>query len=192
MLKLSLFFLGITIFFSSYGQVAQTSNNFFVAKEFSKDIALYNAKSFVMNSVLGNSDAVIKFEIDPLAATSSGELTSLVYQCSDMNKEGLIFGFYGTRWNDAGVVYQSYAFKNIESDKAKEMLEKIEKVIDDNSKYLNKDEGTDNVYFHFDDITFLIYKDGSTRIRVFWNGFDSEWQMIAFKRTKNRLYKKLD
>ena len=173
-------------------QVSEKSGVFF-AKEFSKEIALFNAKSFVMTQVLGESTGVTKFEIDPLAAASLGELTSLVYKCDEKNKAGLILGFYGTRWNDAGVIFQQYSFLNLPEEKAKEMLNKIDAVIDENYKYLTSDIDNNNVYYRYGDMTFLIcLRITSTRIRVFWNGFDSEWEFTAFKRTKKRLEKKLN
>lgn len=175
-----------------FSQIAQNQNNVFYAKEFSKEISLYKAKGFVIESVLGDSNSVVKFEIDPLAATSSGELTSLVYNCEKLGKEGLLLGFYGNYWNEAGAVYQGYGFKNLPVEKALELLRKIEDVKSGNANYLSEDSDNNNIYFTFDDMTFLIYRSSSgTTIRVFWNTFDAEWQEIAFKRTKRRFEKKV-
>jgi len=168
------------------------SSRIYFAKEFSKEITLYRVKSFLIEEVLGSSDKVVKFSIDPLAATKSGELTSLSYQCEDKNKEGLILGFYGNKWNKEGVTYQAYAFKNLPKDKATDVLNKLGVLIKEHSKFIDADDDNNNVYFHYDDMTFLIYRDGSTKIRVFWEDFDSEWEMIAFKRTKRRLLKNLE
>lgn len=176
----------------SFSQVAQNQNNVFYAKEFSKEISLYKAKSFVIESVLGDSNSVVSFEIDPLAATSSGELTSLVYNCDKLGKEGLLLGFYGNYWNETGTVYQGYGFKNLPVDKALELLKKIDEVKSKNASYLSEDSDNNNIYFTFEDMTFLIYESTSgTTIRVFWNTFDAEWQEIAFKRTKRRFEKKV-
>lgn len=164
----------------------------FYAKEFSKDISLYKAKSYVINELFGASDKVIKFEIDPLAASSSGELTSLVYNCEELNKEGLLLGFYGDYWNDSGVVYQGYGFKNLTKEKALELLQKIEDAKSKFNNYLAKDTDNNNIYFSFDDLTILIYKTSETKIRIFWNTFDAEWQDIAFRRTKKRFEKKIN
>lgn len=172
------------------GQVP-VSSGVFLAKEFSKDIALYRAKAFVFQQVIGSTDDLIEFQIDPLAAASSGELTSLVYKCQQQQKEGLILGFYGDYWNNAGVVYKGYAFKNIPKEKALALLDKIQKAIKDKTKYLDQDKDNNNIYFQSDDISFLITNSGGIKIRVFWNQFDSEWDMTAFKRTKRRLLNKL-
>jgi len=161
-------------------------------KEFSKDIALFRAKAYVLNNVLKTADEAVEFEMDPLAAASSGELTSLVYRCSQLNKEGLIFGFFGDKWNSSGVVYQAYAFKNFPTARAIELLNKIESVIKDETKYLSSDANSNNVTFKFDDLTFIITMDFQANIRVFWDDFDASWDGTAFKRTKRRLLKKLE
>lgn len=191
-MKFKMLFFYLLLCQSIFGQVSTNSGIFF-AKEFSKDIALYKAKSFVMNEVIGLSDKTIRFQIDPLAASMSGELTSLVYLCSEKNMEGLILGFYGDRWNENGVIYQSYAFRNFPKSNAIEMLNKIEKLINENSDYLSQDQDNNNIYFKYEDCIFLIYKNQNIiKIRVFWNNFDSDWENTAFKRTKKRLLKKLD
>lgn len=174
----------------AFSQVSVSSGLYF-AKEYSKEKALYNAKDFVMKNVLGVSENVTKFEIDPLAAASSGELTSLVYKCEDKGLNGLILGFYGNRWNDSGVIYQAYGFKNLSEISAKEMLRGLNKVIDENSKYLNSDSDNNNLFYKYEDITFLIYNKVSIIIRVFWKDFDSEWEVKAFNRTRRRFERKM-
>ncbi len=191
-MKIGMLIISTLIAQSCFAQVSNRAVMF--GKEYSKEISLYKAKIFVIKEVLGSSNAPIKFEIDPLAAASSGELTSLVYQCSVKNKEGMILGFYGSYWNDAGVIFQGYGFKDMPKEKALEVLNTIEKNITESKKYLSEDYENNNIYFQFDDITFLVYAGimGTTKIRVFWNNFDADWDFIAFKRTKKRLEKKLD
>ena len=189
-MNLQLLFLSFFISAISFAQVSESTGLYF-AKEFSKDEALYKAKDYVMKQVIGIEKKLVKFDIDPLAAASSGELTSLVYGCEEKNLSGLVLGFYGNQWNDAGVIYQAYAFKNFPKDKALEILSKIDKYIDDESKYLSADSDNNNMFFQYDDMTFLIYQNGSVKIRVFWNGFDSEWESTAFGRTKRRFERKI-
>jgi hypothetical protein len=174
----------------SFGQVSVNSGLYF-AKEYSKDVALYKAKEYVMNEVIGVQSTLIKFQIDPLAAASSGELTSLIYKCEEKNLNGLVLGFYGNRWNDAGVIYQAYAFKNIPEVKALEILSRLEKYISDETKFLTSDADNNNMYFQYDDMVFLFYYSGTVKMRVFWNGFDSEWESTAFDKTLRRFTKKL-
>ena len=174
----------------AHGQVVASTPGLavFAAKEYSKEIALYKAKAFVMNTLLGSSETPVKFEMDPLAASNTGEVTSLVYHCAEKNKEGLVLGFFGDRWNASGVIYQAYAFKDLPKSKAVEILGMLEKQIEINQKYINSDIETNNVFFKYDDMVFVIYKSAAnTKIRIFWENFDAEWENIAFKRTNRRL-----
>lgn len=168
-----------------------TRSHLYYSKEYSKEISLYRAKAFLIDQVLGSFNLAIKYSIDPLAATKSGELTSLSYQCDELKKQGLILGFYGDKWNANGVAYQAYAFKNLSKEKATELLNKLGELIKEHSKFLDADDNNNNVYFHYDDMVFLIYRDFTIKIRVFWEEFDSEWEMTAFKRTRKRLLKNL-
>ena len=188
----TLFLLLFTIVFSvSYGQVSPLSG-LYLAKEFSKEQALYKAKEYVMTEIINTDSDVTKFELDPLAAANSGELTSLVYRCDEQGLGGLVLGFFGDRWNENGVIYQAYAFRNLEESEAFAILQRIETIMDEQSKYIGSDSNTNNVVFKFDDMTFLMYEDGSTKIRVFWNGFDAEWEESAFNRTRRRFARKID
>ena len=138
------------------------------------------------------SPEVVKFEIIPLAAASSGELTTLLYKCESKQKEGLVLGFYGNYWNEAGVLYQGFAFKNFEKKQAIEFLSQINDAIVNNSKFLDADSDNNNIYFKFDDIDVLIWSSSQEyTIRLFWNGFDSSWEKTAFNRSKRRFEKKI-
>ena len=190
-LKLSLL---IVVFTNTllFSQVQTNSNNLFYAKEFSKDIALYNSKTFLFKTVLGSTEGIEKFEIIPLAAANSGELTTLLYKCEGKQKEGLILGFYGNYWNSAGVVYQGFKFKNFDKDQAFEFLDKIQNAIDKNNGFLRKDYDNNNIYFKYDDIDVLIWSSASYyTIRLFWDEFDSNWEKTAFERSKRRFEKKI-
>lgn len=189
---MKLLFVAFLIFsFEAIGQIP-ASANIYLAKEFSKEIALYKAKAYLIENILGPSNSVVKYSIDPLAATNSGELTSLSYHCEEKNKEGVIFGFFGNRWNKEGVSYQAYAFKDLPKEKALEILNGLELQIKEHTKFLDVNDNNNNIYFQWEDMTFLIYRDIVIKIRVFWDSFDSEWDMVSFKRTKRRLLKKLD
>ncbi|MEO8085300.1 MAG: hypothetical protein ABI763_00690 [Bacteroidota bacterium] len=172
---------------SVIGQVAGA----LMAKEFSKEIALYRAKEFVIHEILGESNDIVQFQIDPLASATSGELTSLVYHCDSKNKEGLVLGFFGTYWNDAGVSFQGYKFKNLPKEQALLLLAKIDQAIEEHYKWLSNDSDNNNIYFQFEDLTILIYDNAGSTIRIFWNKFDATWNGSAFDRTKKRFEKKL-
>lgn len=190
-MKKTLFLLALIVASNLNAQYSTTSGLYF-AKEFSKDVALYKAKDYVMNQLLGVDENLIKFDIDPLAAASSGELTSLVYNCEQKNTNGLVLGFYGDRWNESGVSFQAYAFKNLEKERAFELFETLERHFDNETKYINTNSDNNNMYFKFDDLTFLIYRDGGKKIRVFWEGFDSEWEFSAYNRTRRRFERRVD
>ena len=186
---LVLLLLFITSF--SYAQVSQTKSGF-LAKEFSKEIALFNTKSYLFQNILGAGNEVTQFEVFPLAAAKSGYLTTLFYNFDSNQKEGMVLGFYGNYWNDAGVSYQGFAFKNFEKEKTLEFLNKINDAINANWKYLKKDNDNNNIFFKYDDIQVLIWGSyESFTIRLFWNGFDSTWESTAFDKSRKRFEKKI-
>ena len=175
-----------------FPQVKVNSNNVWTAKEFSKEISLFKSKEFLFKNVLGSTEQIVPFEVIPLAAASSGELTTLLYKCETKNKEGIILGFYGDYWNEAGVLYQGYSFKNLEKDKAIEFLNKIVASIEENKKFLNENGDNNNIFFKYDDMDVLIWTNmGTYSIRIFWQGFDSTWEKTAFERSKRRFEKKI-
>ncbi len=186
-------FLTITsiIYTSSLFAQIPVSQNFLLAQEFSKEIALYKAKSFLLTEVFKPSQQPVRFEIDPLSASSSGELTSLVYNCKSQNMEGLLLGFYGDYWNESGIVYKGYAFKNFTKTEALQLLKILSETIEIHLSYLSADYDNNNVFFQFGDFSFLITKSSEPSIRVFWNDFDAEWTSTAFNRTKKRFEKYL-
>ena len=189
--KLSILIL-LTISNHIYSQVKVNSNNIWTAKEFSKEISLFKSKEFLFKNVLGSTNQVVPFEVIPLAAASSGELTTLLYKCEAKQKEGLILGFYGDYWNEAGVLYQGYSFKNLEKEKAMEFLTKIVTSIEENKKFLNESGDNNNIFFKYDDMDVLIWTNAGTySIRIFWQGFDSTWEKTAFERSKRRFEKKI-
>lgn len=192
-MKINLTFLSLLLSITfSYSQVTVNSNNIWTAKEFSKEISLFKSKEFLFKNVLGSTTQVVPFEVIPLAAASSGELTTLLYKCEAKQKEGLILGFYGDYWNEAGVLYQGYSFKNLEKEKAIEFLNKIVNSIEENKKFLNDNGDNNNIFFKYEDMDVLIWTNAGTySIRIFWQGFDSTWEKTAFERSKRRFEKKI-
>lgn len=170
-------------------QIEQNSNNAFLAKDWSKDISLFRSKAFLFQNVLGESDKPSEFSVIPLAASSSGELTTLLYN-SDTGKEGMILSFYGDFWNEAGVIYQGYKFKNLDKDQVVAFLDKIDSAMEEHKGFLKDDNDNNNIYFQFDDMQVLIYRDGGFKLRIFWKNFDSTWENTAYERTKRRFERK--
>ena len=173
-------------------QIRQTSQNIFQAKEFSKDQCLYKAKTFLIHNVL-NTKNTTQFEAIPLAAASSGELTTLLYRSTAQNLDGLILGFFGDYWSEAsGASFQGYGFKNLPKAKAMEFLNKIEDEIEKNKKFLKENNDNNNIAFDFDDLKVMIWTtSGSYLIRVYWNDFDSTWESTSFERSKRRFERKI-
>lgn len=176
---------------SLIGQVA-TGDGFTYSKEFSKEILFSKAKAFVLKDVLGSSEGAVQFEIEPLATTTSKEVSSIVYKSDAKNKEGIILGFYGDYWNSAGVLTQGFAFKNLPKVKAVGLLSVISRTIEEQKEYLTKNSDNNNVYFQYDDITVLIYNSTEIKIRIIWKSFDAEWAISAFKSTVKRFEKSLN
>lgn len=188
-MKLKSFF--ISLCFLSAATYGQIPKNFYMGKAWSKEISLYKAKAFVINNVLDTVNGVLKFQISPSAASNSGELTTLVYDCKQQNKSGLVLVFYGDYWNSAGVSYQGYSFKQMEKIKAIAVLERLAKTINENYKFLNEDKDDFNVTYKDGDMKFLIYNVNlnSTKIRVFWDDFDAEWDASSLYKTIDKLKK---
>lgn len=127
-----------------------------------------------------------------MAAASSGELTTLLYRSTEQNLDGLILGFFGDYWNESGVSYQGYGFKNLPKNKATEFLNKIESEIEKNKNFLKESNDNNNIAFDFEDMKVMIWTtSGSYLIRVYWNGFDSTWEKTSYERSKRRFEKKI-
>jgi hypothetical protein len=178
--------LAFAILFSQY-----TFAQVYGSKKFSQDIALYKAKEFFIDNILGTTTVteVIKFEIDPLAAALSGEVTTLSYRCADKNKEGILLGFFGDYWDTLGNVSQAYSFKDLPRQRAMDFFDKIDKTTEPLVKYLNEGVEINNVYFEFEDMKIIVYGTAPIKIRILWNRFDCEWDYATFDKTKKRYMK---
>ena len=175
----------------SFAQMPASASYFF-AQVYNKEKTLYYAKEFLFRDVIKTGEKPVKFTMDALTAATSGELTALSYTANESGQAGLVFGFWGNYWNDAGVLYQGYGFYHLSEEDATELVNKLQQVVDDSKGYLFEDQNNNNVVFKYKDLEFLIYFNGSTRIRVFWKDFDSEWLFSEFKRTKKRFEKKMN
>ncbi len=181
----------ITLFFILFFKV--TFSQFAHAKEWSKESSLYESKGYLIKNIIGKTTEPITFEVYPLAAASSGELTTLVYKCDTKDLSGLLMAFYGDYWNEHGVNYTGYAFKNTSKEKAMKMLFELDTKINENKDYLFKDADNNNFYYSYDDLTFLVYYTlgADPKIRVFWGEYNADWGYTAFSRTLKRFEKKL-
>lgn len=159
-------------------------------KNTAKEIAQFRAKEFIINNIIGSANAKdIKFETESLASDDSAGLVSVAYNCDEIQANGLLLAFVGWNKNADGIASKAYGFRAIPLDKAKLLLQRIDKVRGSNNNYLSANINVNNVYIEFEDIKFVIYKDGGSKIRVFWNGFEIVWEDTAFTRSKRRLDK---
>jgi len=179
--------------FISFNVSAQVSSKYTAfAKEYSKEESLFKAKEFLIKSIIDlKENETIEFYVDPLAAASSGELTTLIYKCEQRNLEGMLLVFYGNYWNEEGVVFQGYGFKNLNREEAYAFFKKIDDAKEEHKKFLMEDVDNNNITFKFDDMQFIIW-GGWYKYRVFWNRFDSSWESVSYDRTRKRFEKKMD
>ena len=157
-------------------------------KVIAKEITQFRSKEYIINNIIGDTKGKeIKFQTEALASDDSGGLITVAFNCNEVNKRGLLMAFFGENRNELGVMGQAYAFRYIPLDKAKQLFNIIGEAQERNKNYLSMQEDIYNVYIEFEDIKFVLYRDGGDQIRVYWNGFQVEWERVAFDRSKRRL-----
>jgi len=162
-------------------------------KTIAKEISQFRSKEYIINHIIGDSNGKeIQFETEALASDNSGGLITVAFNCNEVNKSGLLLAFFGENRNEFGVLIQAYAFRYIPLAQAKELFIMIDETQERNKKYMSSENDVNNVYMEFEDIKFVIYKDGGEQIRVFWNGFQVIWERAPFDRSKRRLEKWFD
>ena len=103
-----------------------------------------------------------------------------------MNKSGVVFAFWQNEFNEYNTKYKGYAFRHIDFKKGQELFAQLDNIIDD-KKSIVKDGSTWNATYLWQDLYILFHKEGaSNKIRVFWNGFDAEWNQSNLKTTSRR------
>jgi hypothetical protein len=115
-------FILFLIIKTSLAQISIDKSIFF-ANTFSKEIALYHGKSFLVNQVLKKNENPTLFEIFPLVASNSGELTTLIYKCKDQNQTGMIFGFWNENVLYSGLRTSAYSYLNFNKEDSIILLE---------------------------------------------------------------------
>jgi hypothetical protein len=160
-----------------------TGLGFTLSDEFSESNSVVKAEGFLLKEILKSTEDVVRFKLERIASSMSGDLTSLIYKCEEKETDGLILAFYGDYWNDAGDIYKGFVFKNFPKNEALEFLSKISKTMEEQKEFLSKDNDN-SVSFQYDDLTVVISKEKEFKIRLFWNGFDADWDHWAFSRTK--------
>jgi hypothetical protein len=183
-LKCLIFF---TLIFNSISFSQIPSNASLFARQWSSDLTLSMAKVYLVKNVVSIGETEEKLVIDGLSASSSGELTALCYSGDSSKTKGLLLAFYGNYWNDQGVTYQGYAFKNFNEINGIELLEKIVAISDRNQSFMVNSFDNNNIVFAFEDIVLIMCINGPTKIRFLWEDFDSEWTIEETKKTLKRM-----
>ena len=159
-------------------------------KELAKEISQFRSKEYIINEIIGPvGEKEVQFETESLASDNSGGLISVAFNCDDVDERGLLLAFFGDHRNQYGVSSTAYGFRYIPLEHAQKLLTRLRSVKDDKKKYMSSDTDVNNVYVEFEDIKFVLYKDGGEKVRVFWNGFEVIWEKTAYTRTRKRLDK---
>jgi hypothetical protein len=159
-------------------------------KEVAKEISQFRSKEYIAKYIIGPTNGKeIRFETESLASDNSAGLISVAFNCSEVNKNGLLLAFFGNNRNEYGIVATAYGFRYIPLDSAKELLNRIDEIKERHNDYISSESDVNNVYIEHEDIKFIIYREGGTKIRILWNGFEIIWERVAFDRTKRRLDK---
>lgn len=157
-------------------------------KETAKEVSQFRSKEFIMDYIIGPAgNNEIRFETESLASDDSAGVVSIAFNCNELNKKGLLLAFIGKNRNEFGTLTTAYGFKYIPYAEAVSLLNRIDNVKDNNKDYMKDENDVNNVYIEHEDMRFILYRDGGDKIRVFWNGFEVEWERTPFDRTKRRL-----
>lgn len=159
-------------------------------KEMAKEISQFRSKEYIIRNIIGPANSkVVRFETESLASDNSGGLISIAFNCDEVNERGLLLAFFGDNTDENGNYSNAFGFRYVPLKQAQDILIRIEKIKEDNKRYMSSDKDVNNLYFEFEDIKFVVYKDGGEQVRVFWNGFEVIWEETPFNRTKRRLDK---
>jgi hypothetical protein len=146
----------------------------------------FEAKEYLIKTILNiNTDKIIDFRIDAITASSSGELSTVVYECSELNKRGVILVFWNNEINQFNTHYHGYGFKKLDVDSAKMLFSKMESLFEH-----SESKGFQNGVFKLNDMIVNYYFEYgnseyiSNGFRIFYAGFDAEWGVSNFDRTK--------
>jgi len=157
-------------------------------KAVAKEISQFRSKEFIVNNIIGEAkDKDIQFETESLASDDSAGLISVAFNCTEVGKKGLLLAFFGNNRDSLGNIGLAYGFKYIPLTEAQALLKRIDGLKEKHKKYLSSETDVNNVYIEYDDLKFIVYKDGGDKVRVLWNGFEIIWERTAFDRTKRRL-----
>jgi hypothetical protein len=153
-LKQPLIILSLLFFFNASTQIP--SNKSLFAKNWSQDLTLSLAKVYLLQDIISVSNVEERLVVDAIVASNSGHLTSVCYSGDSARTVGLLLGFYGDYWNDEGIIYKGYAFKNLTSEKTFVFLQKLLEIPIKYKDYMNKTYDNNNIILTYDDIKIIV------------------------------------
>lgn len=195
-MKQKIILLCIVVLLSSntFSVNAQNSNyRMHGNQEFSEELTYYEGTAFIATHVLDTTSIPTSFNIPYVTTSKSNELALMVYNCASQNKSGFLLVFYGSYWNENGVLFTGYGFRNLEKEQAIIFAYKMDSIITTYTDFLLEKRGSRSIYFNFLDMTFIFsarLDDKSKDViktRVIWNGFDSEWTQSSIQGLKGSL-----
>lgn len=183
------FTLVSTIHLAQIGTSSMERIMYLSTSQYNKVTSEEKAKKFLMEHVLQITETPLEFRVDALASATSGEVTTLFYECEQTNQSGLILGFYGDYVSKAGLNVKGYGFYHLQHEDALKFLNKLLNIIDNYDFY--DENGYKQYGFVFKEMNIMCgSQNSSDKARIFWNGFDAEWNGSAIKRTLRRFNRK--
>lgn len=172
----------------SFGQTTQGG---VLSQENSKEISEYYCKQFIVDEILKvPTGQPIRITIDVITAAKSGELATVLYECSTLQKAGLVFAFWNGLWNGISP-YKGFGFYGFNFDDAKELLDSLEYLM--NKGFTSPTSDSWNLVYKTKNLTFLFFDPNgyseSSDIRVWWQTFDSDWNQNNLRTTIRRFRK---
>lgn len=180
------------IFLCSIPTYSQTRQGDILSQERCKEITEYYCKQYIVDEVLEIGDRQsVEIYINPITAAKSGELTTVLYGCSSLNKKGVVFAFWNDYFSGSVLPYKGLGFYNLTFEDAQKLFDNLESLMDQENKILTYSEG--NLAYKSGDLTFLFCNSelmvGSKPIRVWYKSFDSDWNQTNLRTTIKRFRK---
>lgn len=172
---------------------SQTRQGDILSQERCKEITEYYCKQYIVEDILKVPDKQsIGVYIYAITAAKSGELTTVLYQCDEFNKKGLVFAFWNDYSANSVTSYKGYGLYHLDFEQAGKLLNELESIVGSKNKIL--DEPIGNLVYRSDELTFLFYNKQTEFgfkpvIRVWWNNFDSDWTISNLETTIKRFRK---
>lgn len=195
-MKKILVLLFMAVFTVGFSQSKNERNDFSGSEALNlKKTNQYYGKKFLMD-LLGHDTNLVYLQVANLTAPlgQRNEIATFVYKCNVKKKAGLVLGLWDRFITPESTTYGGYIFKHFNWNEAWEFFSKIDRHLKKWQYYLETNKEA-NIYFDYDDVSIFISKvrdGGGIKLRVFYDGFDSEWSIGAYNRTTKRFEKSFD